>query len=131
MTLPRTSTLIQKSPEVFLAQGPIAAVGRAEIDILKAAVEASPKRRARINAHPDGEDTLHEMIIAIDASSYIRPHKHPGKNVLGNGARLPRDLLAALEHDHRRNSADVESAGGALGQIGVELRDERPALLVA
>ncbi len=73
-------TLVQKSPEVFLAEGPIAAVGPAELETLKAAVKASPKRRARINAHPDGEDTLHEMIIAIDASSYIRPHKHPGKS---------------------------------------------------
>lgn len=73
-------TLVQKSPEVFLAEGPIAAVGQADIDTLKAAVQASPKRRARINAHPDGEDALHEMIIAIDASSYIRPHKHPGKS---------------------------------------------------
>jgi cupin fold WbuC family metalloprotein len=73
-------SLVQKSPEVFLAEGPIAAVGQVEIAMLKAAVQASPKRRARINAHPDGEDTLHEMIIAIDASSYIRPHKHPGKS---------------------------------------------------
>ncbi|CCD83632.1 conserved protein of unknown function [Bradyrhizobium sp. ORS 285] len=73
-------SLVQKSPEVFLAEGPIAAVGQAEINTLKAAVKASPKRRARINAHPDGEDQLHEMIIAIDSHSYIRPHKHPGKS---------------------------------------------------
>ncbi|MGJ5178175.1 WbuC family cupin fold metalloprotein [Bradyrhizobium oligotrophicum] len=73
-------SLVQKSPEVFLAEGPIASVGQAEIATLKAAVQASPKRRARINAHPDGDDQLHEMIIAIDSSSYIRPHKHPGKS---------------------------------------------------
>jgi cupin fold WbuC family metalloprotein len=72
--------LVQKSPEVFLAEGPISAVGEREITMLKAAVKASPKRRARINAHADGEDALHEMIIAIDAASYIRPHKHPGKS---------------------------------------------------
>jgi cupin fold WbuC family metalloprotein len=72
--------LVQKSPEVFLAEGPIAAVGEGEIATLKAAVKASSKGRARINAHPDGNDALHEMIIAIDASSYIRPHKHPGKS---------------------------------------------------
>lgn len=72
--------LVQKSPEVFLAEGPISAVGARELDTLKAAVKASPKRRARINAHPDGEDALHEMIIAIDPTSYIRPHKHPGKS---------------------------------------------------
>ena len=72
--------LVQESPEVFLAEGPIVAVGESEIALLKAAVKASPKGRARINAHPDGDDMLHEMIIAIDASSYIRPHKHPGKS---------------------------------------------------
>ena len=72
--------LVQKSPEVFLAEGPISAIGEAELNALRAAVKASAKRRARINAHPDGEDALHEMIIAIDPSSYIRPHKHPGKS---------------------------------------------------
>jgi cupin fold WbuC family metalloprotein len=73
-------TLIQQSPEVFLAEGPIAAIGQAELNTLKTAVKASAKRRARINAHADGEDALHEMIIAIDPTSYIRPHKHPGKS---------------------------------------------------
>lgn len=73
-------TSIQKSPEVFLTEGPIAAVGQAELNTLKSAVKASPKKRARINTHPGGEDALHEMIIAIDRNSYIRPHKHPGKS---------------------------------------------------
>jgi cupin fold WbuC family metalloprotein len=72
--------LIQQSPEVFLTDGSIAAVGLAEIKILKSAVQHSPKRRARINAHPGSDDALHEMIIAMDASSYVRPHKHPGKS---------------------------------------------------
>lgn len=73
-------TLRQQSPEVFTSDGPIADVGWAEINILKSAVKNSPKRRARINAHPGSDDALHEMIIAIDASSYVRPHKHPGKS---------------------------------------------------
>jgi cupin fold WbuC family metalloprotein len=72
--------IVQKSPEIFLAEGPISAIGEGELTALKAAVKASAKRRARINAHPDGEDALHEMIIAIDPASYIRPHKHPGKS---------------------------------------------------
>ena len=73
--------LAQKSLEVFLAEGPISEVGAREIDTLKAAVKASPKKRARINAHPDGEDALHEMIIAIDASCPTSvPHKHPTKS---------------------------------------------------
>jgi cupin fold WbuC family metalloprotein len=73
-------TLVQKSPELFLAEGSICEVGESEIKTLKAAVKTSAKRRARINAHPDGGDALHEMIIAIDQASYIRPHKHPGKS---------------------------------------------------
>lgn len=72
--------LIQQSPEVFLAEGPIAEVGFRELETLKAAARTSPRRRARINAHPDSEDALHEMIIAIDRTSYIRPHKHLGKS---------------------------------------------------
>ena len=47
-------TLVQKSPELFLAEGSICEVGESEIETLKAAVKASAKRRARINAHPDG-----------------------------------------------------------------------------
>jgi cupin fold WbuC family metalloprotein len=71
--------MIQKSPEVFLVNGPIVEIGEADIEILRNAAKISPKRRARVNAHPDSQDLLHEMVIAIDRESYIRPHKHPVK----------------------------------------------------
>jgi cupin fold WbuC family metalloprotein len=73
-------TLTQKSPEVFLAEGPIATIGPEDIAALRAAVGRTAKGRARINAHPDSGDLLHEMVIAIDRRSYIRPHKHPSKS---------------------------------------------------
>lgn len=73
-------TLVQQSPEVFIAQGPIATIGPADIEVLRNAVKQTPKRRARINAHPGHDDALHEMIIAIEPASYIRPHRHPGKS---------------------------------------------------
>ena len=73
-------TLTRKLPDVFLADGPIAMVGTQDIEVLREAARKSPKKRARINAHPDSADQLHEMIIAIERSSYIRPHKHPGKS---------------------------------------------------
>jgi cupin fold WbuC family metalloprotein len=72
--------LVQMTPEVFLAEGPISSIGQRELNTLRAAAKASVKRRARINTHPDTEDALHEMIIAISSASYIRPHKHPGKS---------------------------------------------------
>jgi cupin fold WbuC family metalloprotein len=73
-------TITQKTPGVFIAEGSIATIGPWDIAMLRAAAEKTPKKRARINAHPDSEDPLHEMIIAIGQDSYIRPHKHPGKS---------------------------------------------------
>ena len=71
--------LVQKSPEVFVAEGPIAAIGVAELELLKSAVAKSPKGRVRINAHLNDDDRLHEMFIAFRQDSYLQPHKHPSK----------------------------------------------------
>jgi cupin fold WbuC family metalloprotein len=72
--------LKQLSADAYLASGPISAIGRPEIDFLKSALSTNPRGRVRINAHPDSDDQLHEMFIAIRPDSYIRPHKHPGKS---------------------------------------------------
>lgn len=34
----------------------------------------------RLCAHPTGEDRIHEMLIAMDRTTYIRPHKHVNKS---------------------------------------------------
>jgi cupin fold WbuC family metalloprotein len=73
-------TLIRQSPEVYLAEGPVCSLGPEEVAFIKTAALQSPKGRARINAHPDSHDALHEMVIALRSDSYIRPHKHPGKS---------------------------------------------------
>ncbi|MGJ4962391.1 WbuC family cupin fold metalloprotein [Bradyrhizobium sp. HKCCYLRH3061] len=106
-------SLVQKSPEVFLAEGPIAAVGPAEIATLRAAVAASPKRRARINAHPDGEDQLHEMIIAIDSKSYIRPHKHPGKSEAFHIIEGEVDIVVFKDDGEIEKVVELGPPGGA------------------
>jgi cupin fold WbuC family metalloprotein len=72
--------LIHKSPDVFSKEGPITTIGPEDIEMLRKAVGQVAKRRVRINIHPSTDDLLHEMIIAIAPSSYIRPHKHPGKS---------------------------------------------------
>ena len=72
--------LVQKSPEVFLAEGPIAAIGDADIEVLKSALAKSPRGRVRINAHLSDDDRLHEMIIAFRPDSYLQPHMHPNKS---------------------------------------------------
>lgn len=66
--------------EVFIAEDGIVRLGDEEIEFLKRQAQASPRRRARICAHKTNEDPLHEMVIAISASSYIHPHRHLDKS---------------------------------------------------
>lgn len=72
--------LHQVSSEVFVAASPIVQLGREEIDFLKEKASCALRKRARICAHRDDGETIHEMIIAIASSSYIRPHRHVGKS---------------------------------------------------
>jgi cupin fold WbuC family metalloprotein len=66
--------------EVFVAQDAIVRLGDEEIAFLKRQAAASPRKRARICAHKTNDDALHEMVIAISAKSYIRPHRHVSKS---------------------------------------------------
>jgi cupin fold WbuC family metalloprotein len=66
--------------EVFIAEDPIVRIGSNEIEFLKQRARESTRKRARICAHKSNEDALHEMLIAIFACSYIRPHRHLGKS---------------------------------------------------
>jgi len=70
----------QISPEVFLVEPPIGRIGAEELAVLKKAALANPRQRARICAHPDNQDNLHEMIIAHAGRPYVRPHRHPRKS---------------------------------------------------
>jgi len=65
---------------VFVAQDPIVKIGSDEIDFIKAQSAVNDRKRARICMHKNNEDSLHEMVIAISAKSYIHPHKHPTKS---------------------------------------------------
>ena len=38
-----------------------------------------PRSRIRLCAHPDVNDTLHEMLIVHEKGTYVRPHKHLNK----------------------------------------------------
>ena len=68
------------SDEVFVAAEPIVRLGSEDIAFLKQQAISNPRKRARICAHADNDDALHEMIIAIASASYIRPHRHIGKS---------------------------------------------------
>jgi cupin fold WbuC family metalloprotein len=75
-----TLNLRKVNDEVFVSQDMIVKIGPAEVAFVKAQAAANGRKRARICAHKTNDDTLHEMVIAISAQSYIHPHKHIGKS---------------------------------------------------
>ena len=67
------------SDGVYAADQAVVATARPTVEWLKGVAAGARRRRARLCAHPDAADPLHEMLIALDASTYVRPHRHPGK----------------------------------------------------
>lgn len=70
----------QRNSEVFVAESDVVSISEKDIEFLKEQAIANPRKRARICAHRDSADALHEMVIAIAKGSYLRPHKHIGKS---------------------------------------------------
>jgi len=57
----------------------IALVNNNMLSQLKINSRSSAKKRARICVHPSTESPIHEMIITLEKSSYVRPHRHLNK----------------------------------------------------
>jgi cupin fold WbuC family metalloprotein len=54
-------------------------IGKEIISRLKADAAKSDRKRAHYNLHPDLDDRIQRLCVAIDPGSYIRPHRHPEK----------------------------------------------------
>lgn len=65
--------------EVFFVEDDIVRLDAKAIAFIKEKALANVRGRARICAHRNATDTLHEMMIAIRSDSYIRPHRHHNK----------------------------------------------------
>jgi cupin fold WbuC family metalloprotein len=39
--------------------------------------QASPRRRANLNLHPELADPVQRLAIAMEPDTYVRPHRHP------------------------------------------------------
>ena len=98
------------SPEVLLAEGPVSCLGRNDIERVKAMALASPKRRARICAHPDNDDTLHEMLIVTAKGAYFQPHKHLGKS---ESFHMIEGRLSVVFFDDEGAVSDTVHLGGS------------------
>lgn len=65
--------------EVFIATDEIVHFDSRVIEFVKECALKNLRGRARICAHKEPTDTLHEMLIGIRSDSYIRPHRHEKK----------------------------------------------------
>jgi cupin fold WbuC family metalloprotein len=102
--------LHKASDEVYIARDPIVRFGSEEVAFLKDAAARSPRRRARICAHKTNGDALHEMLIAMAADSYIRPHKHFGKS---ESFHIVEGTVDVAVFDDRGAIVDVVELGAA------------------
>lgn len=66
--------------EVLYADAPLSTLGRDDIEWLKARAAKTARQRIRICSHRDSGDLLHEMLIVHTRNTYVRPHKHVGKD---------------------------------------------------
>ncbi len=64
------------NPEVYFAAGDVVHATRSDFEFLQQAAADSPRRRARVCAHKDAEEILHEMIVVLKRDSYLIPEKH-------------------------------------------------------
>jgi cupin fold WbuC family metalloprotein len=70
----------QISEEVYVADQETVSVGRAEMEFLKAKVLETQRKRVRLCAHKDAENTLHEMFVVYMDKTYVRPNLHLNKD---------------------------------------------------
>lgn len=65
--------------EVFVTEKAFITIGITDLESLKKGAAATPRKRARICAHRDMNEPLHEMMIVMSQGTYVRPHRHVAK----------------------------------------------------
>jgi len=68
------------SEEIFYSCDLVTKIDMEAIEFLKTKAAGNKRKRVRICAHPDVDDSLHEMLIAHTKGAYVRPHKHQNKS---------------------------------------------------
>ncbi len=66
---------------VFFGTDSIVKIGEGEINFLKEQALHNSRKSIRLCMHRDITDDVHEMFILHSKETYVRPHKHPGKDV--------------------------------------------------
>src|SRR5439155_12673339 len=66
--------------EVYVAEDRVVQVTRDGMELFEQQAARNPRHRARLCAHKDIENRIHEMFIALTKDAYIRPHRHLNKS---------------------------------------------------
>lgn len=93
-----------------MAESGFLQIDRAEIEMLKAHASRSPRHRARICAHHENKNRIHEMLIVLTDEVYIRPHKHLGKS---ESYHIIEGAASVIYFDDDGEIADVLQIGNA------------------
>jgi len=67
---------VRQNDEVFYTASDLTGIGAEDIAWLKDRARETPRRRARICAHPSADAALHEMFIVHEKDTYVPPHRH-------------------------------------------------------
>ena len=70
----------QQNSEVLYTNDTISTVNRPDVKNLKILSINNERKRIRLCTHSDSNQVLHEMLIVHGKSTYVHPHKHPGKS---------------------------------------------------
>lgn len=52
-------------------------INQTQLTELASHAQASPRRRANLNLHPELTDPVQRLAIAMEPDTYVRPHRHP------------------------------------------------------
>ena len=69
-----------QNAEVLYSKDVLTTADHLDIEHFKQLSLHNPRKRVRLCTHLNQDDLLHEMLIVLEKSTYVRPHKHPGKS---------------------------------------------------
>lgn len=97
--------------QVFVADERIVRVGANEVEHLKRAAGSNARLRARLCAHLNTNDPLHEMLIVLDRDTYVQPHSHGDKSESFHVIDGTLDVVVFTEHGEIQDVVEMGPIG--------------------
>ena len=100
-------------PDVFYTDDEIVFVSDADLKMIESKARSSARGRARLCAHASPASGLHEMLVCLSRTTYIRPHRHfkPESASIIRGATdlVFFDEQGSVREVHRLGAVDSKS----------------------